>query len=315
MLALADRREILDRFLRREELKKECERKKTRFEECRATKEDVQWLIDEKCEDMKNKEKLIHAMENKTTEWMEILYRGGYIYPVAMDRSLMSKYLEERRENVKKRYQTWKSLRKYFVSKGVTEDKHMYPQFKHSIYQFICDDKDLVGKSCNLFLMMIVNYIPLYNLYLYDPVPEANYGSRYYSGEPIVVYYLQKKMAEDRHYRMRIRRAISAKEWNGYSLKNVYKLVICDFDWKVLDNQNGTGSFKLFVINPFQGNVSQRCMTYWKDYTGEERFFSRFDVLNYAASERVLPWPYYIKDGKLELLDYVKKLDLEISPS
>lgn len=313
MLAIDDRREILDRFLKREEVKKEREDKKTRIEECRATKEDVQWMIGEKCEDMKNKEKLIHALLKKTPEWMEILYRGGYVYPVDMDRRMVSKYLEERKDNVKRRYQTWKKLRLYFASKGVTEDEHMYPQFKHSIYQFICDDDKLRVKACNLFLMMIVNYIPLYNVYMYDPVPEANYGSRYYSGEPIIVYYLTKKMAEDRHYRMRVRRAISAKEWNGYSLENVYKLVICNFDWKVLDDQRGTGSFKRFVINPYQGNIYQRCLLYWKDYTGEERFFSRYDVLNYAACERVLPWPYYKKDGKLELLDCVKELDLEIS--
>ena len=313
MLSIADRREILDRFLRREDLKNECELKKSRFEECRATKDDVQWLIGEKCEDMLNKERLIRALTSNTNEWIEILYRGGYVYPVAMNSGLASKYLDERKENVKRRYQTWKSLRKYFSSKGITEDEHMYPQFKHSIYQFICANDDLREKACNLFLMMIVNYIPLYNLYLYDPVPEANYGSRYYSGEPIVVYYLSKKMAEDRHYRMRVRRAISAKVWNGYSLKNVYKLVICDFDWKELDNPRGTGSYKLFVINPLQGNIPLRCMTYWKNYTGKESFFSRYDVLNYAASERVLPWPYYIMNGKLELLDYVKKLDLEIS--
>ena len=313
MLSLADRREILDRFLRREELKNECELKKERIEHCRATKEDVQWLIGEKCEDMLNKEKLIPELINNTNEWMEILYRGGYIYPLAMDTKLMTKYLDERRENVKKRYQTWKSLRNYFTSKGVTEDEHMYPQFKHSIYQFICNDDELVGKSCNLFLMMIVNYIPLYNLYLYDPVPGANYGSRYYTGEPIIVYYLTKKMAEDRHYRMRVRRAISAKKWNGFSLLNVYKLVICNFDWKELDDQRGTGSYKLFVINPLQGNIPQRCLTYWKNYTGKESFFSRYDVLNYAACERVLPWPYYKKDGKLELLECIKELDLEIS--
>jgi hypothetical protein len=147
---------------------------------------------------------------------------------------------------------------------------------------------------------------------MYDPVPEANYGSRYYTGEPIIVYYLTKKMAEDRHYRMRVRRAISAKEWNGYSLKNVYKLVICNFNWKVLDDQRGTGSFKRFVINPLQGSIYQRCLLYWKDYTEKESFFRRYDVLNYATCERVLPWPYYKKDGKLELLDYVKELDLEI---
>ena len=46
-------------------------------------------------------------------------------------------------------------------------------------------------------------------------------------------------------------------------------------------------------------------MIYWKDYTGSNTIMDEYKLLNYAVTEKVLPWPYKVKDKKLVLLDEI----------
>lgn len=308
MLDVSERQLILDRFLAREKKEKKIAERKERLDVGRAQKTDVRWLLVDQSAEITNKMMLIRLLKENSDDWSHFLFRAGYVYPIAVDGDLkdLEDDLKVRKENIRKRYLCWKNLRHYLTKSGAT-DESLFPAYKHSIYQFLYDDN---AHAYMLFFTMLVNYIPLYELYMYDPVPGGNHGYRYYSGEKIIVYQLNKKMADDRHYRMRVRRAISAKVANGYDLKDVYKLVLCNFDWNVLDEQKGrprqTGSFKLFVLNPNMPEFYKWCLVYWKDYSDPQPFFTKFNVLNYARTERVLPWPYMVNNGKLVLLDSVK---------
>ena len=310
MLDVSERQLILDRFLAREKKEKKIAVRKERIDAGKAEKSDVRWLLDEQSAEITNKMLLIRLLKENNADWSHFLFRAGYVYPIALDSDLkgLEDELKERKENIRKRYLCWKNLRHYLRKNGSTVDESLFPAYKHSIYQFLYDDN---AHAYMLFFMMVVNYIPLYELYMYDPVPGCNHGYRYYSGEKIIIYQFNKKLADDRHYRMRVRRAISAVNANGYDLKDVYKVVLCNFDWNVLDVQKGrdrqTGSFKLFVLNPNMPDFYKSCLIYWKDYSENDPFFNKFNVLLYARSERVLPWPYMVKDGKLVLLDSVKE--------
>ena len=44
-------------------------------------------------------------------------------------------------------------------------------------------------------------------------------------------------------------------------------------------------------------------MIYWKNYTGSKSIMNEFNLLEYAATEKILPWPYKVKDKKLVLID------------
>lgn len=304
MLDVSERQLILDRFLAREKNEKKIAERKERLDAGKAEKSDVRWLINMHSVDIDKKFELIRLLKING-DWQRFLFRNGYLYPMAFDSVVDDSLLKERKLAITSRYSSWKSLRPYLRSKGIAEDVSLFPAFRLSIYQFLYDDN---GAGLTVFLMMLINYIPLYNIYMYDPVPGANFAYRYYTGEPIIVYQLNKKLAEDRHYRMRIRRAVTAKNANGYDLRHVYKLVLCDFDWKALDDQRGTGAFKLFVLNPNLEDFHKNCLLYWKNYTENEPFFKKFNVFDYARSERVLPWPYMVKDGKLVILQCIENL-------
>jgi len=304
MLDVSERQLILDRFLARERREKMIAERKERIDAGKAEKSDVRWLINMHSVDIDKKLELIRLLKING-DWQRFLFRNGYLYPMAFDSVVDDSLLKERKLAVTSRYSSWKSLRHYLRSKGIAEDVSLFPAFRLSIYQFLYDDN---GAGLVVFLMMLINYIPLYNLYMYDPVPGANFAYRYYTGEPIIVYQFNKKLADDRHYRMRIRRAVTATTANGYDLRHVYKLVLCDFDWKPLDDQRGTGAFKLFVLNPNLEEFHKNCLFYWKNYSENEPFFKKFNVFDYVKSERVLPWPYMIKDGKLLILHCIENL-------
>lgn len=308
MLAIDDRREILDRFLAREYRREKVAERKERLDSGKARKTDVRWLIMTETVDIEVKNKILNSLISNTNDWIVLAYKGGYLFPFYTSLNLDS-YTDERKQNLCKRLQTWKRLRPYLISHNITENRHMYPAEKRCIFHFRAKDAAELQFACNVFIQMMLNYIPLYNMYMYDPVPGGNHGYRYYSGEPVIVYYLGDAFKNNRSLRHRWRTIIADDKANGYDLKDVWKIVLCTFDWKALDDERGAGPFKIFVVDPRCGDICQQCMLYWKDYTGDESFFSAFKILSYAATEKVLPWPYSRKDDKLDLLDSVKPPD------
>lgn len=304
MLEIRDREEILKRYLKNEEKKLRRGERVRRIDEERATEDDFKWLIGEETEEVEKKREFLRLLL-KNGNWTEFLYRNGYLCSPFNPKRRIQLYSAERLQVIRQRYQTWKRIRPYLTAKGLTEDTRMYPAYKNCIFHLHAKDPEDLLTSSNLLIQMIMNYIPFYNIYLYDPLPNGNHAYRYYSGEPILVYFITESIAENPHHLRRVKKAIFQQKANGYSLKNVYKLVICTFDWKPLDDQRGTGEFKVFTLNPDAGDLRQQCMAYWKDYTGSEPFFKALNTMDYVKKHRVLPWPYTIKDGNFHLLETV----------
>ena len=317
MLAIEDRNEILKKYLQREdERRHEVEKKKReeRLERMNAscgTQSDVRWLITTECNDIHDKIKFLQLLvENNTKEWTKLLYTGGYLCPLYVPFRRTAEMKAERKNNIRKRYKTWKRLRPYLRQHGIAENETMYPVYKHTIFHFRCEKYKDERFTCNVFVQMILNYIPFYNVFLYDPLEDTHMGYRYYSGEPIVIYYMTQEMIDNATKKKRFREAVLKRKANGYSLRNVWKIVICVGEWKALDDPRGNGDFEIFEADPDCENISAQCMLYWKDYNDHKPLFEVYNVIKYAISEKILPWPYYKKDGKLELLECVKRPEI-----
>ena len=328
MLSHEERAAILDRYLcreeerrcREEERRHEVEKKKKKREErlerlermnasC-GTQSDVRWLITTECNDIRDKIQFMRLLvENNTKEWTKLLYTGGYLCPLFIPFKTTEEMRKERKSNVKKRYQTWKRLRPYLRLHGIAENTTMYPAYQHTIFRFRCRVYKDEKYTCNVFIQMILNYIPFYNVFLYDPLEDKPTGYKYYSGEPLIIYYLTQGIINNANKRKRIREAIFKRKANGYSLRNVWKIVICTGEWKVLEDQRGTGSFKLFETDPNCEEICAECLLFWKDffYSRNKTLFDVYNVIQYSINEKILPWPYYVKDKKKILLESVKR--------
>ena len=302
MLSVEDRQEILDRFLVREERKKRNDAKLHRIDDHCASHNDFRWLIDAESVDVRKKREFLQLLV-ENGDWQEYVFRNGYLCSPFISSKTIRLYAEERATAIRSRYHTWKRLRPYLTSKGLTEDDRMYPAHKNCVFQILTKNRNDLIFSCMVFIQMILNYIPLYNIYMYDPIYCGNHAYRYYTGEPVIVYFLTEALAKNVHQFRRTRKALFKKKANGYSLENVWRIVLCTFDWAALDDQRGTGDYKLFTMNPAAGDIRAQCMAYWKDYIGAQSLFKTFNTLDYVKSHKVLPWPYYVKDGKLHLLD------------
>ena len=307
MLDVSERQVILDRFLAREKNEKKITERKERLDSGKAEVSDVRWLITTECNDIRDKVRFLSLLVENNNEWIKLMYTGGYLCPLYVPFRRTAEILAERKNNVRKRYQTWKRLRPYLRVHGIAENETMYPAYKHTIFHFKCKEYKYEQFTCNVFIQMILNYIPFYNVFLYDPLEDVHTGYKYYSGEPLVVYYMTQRMIDNATRKKRIREAVVQKKANGYDLRKVWKIVICTGEWEALDDPRGNGDFKIFEADPCCQNICAQCLLYWKDYTDHGPLFEVYNVMKYANSEKILPWPYSKKDGKLELLECVNR--------
>lgn len=291
MLDITERIKILELYKKREEDKNRP-----------ITPKDIKNLINNETQDIKDKEEILQSISSCTLQWIEILFKKGYATPYFLPKELkLSRYIDERKKNLSKRYKIWKRLRPYLNQISI-EDLTWYPAYQCTLFQFInYNDKKELAYDVNLFMQMIFNYIPLYNIYQFD----ALYGKGYqlYSGEPLIIYYLTEELINNKHKFIRFRHNVSQKKVNGYNLKNVYKVIICTCEWKTLDDQRGIYPFKHFVLTRKIGDIRQQCMTYWKDYTGKIPIMNEFKLFDYAKIKNILPWPYKIQNKNLVLIE------------
>lgn len=245
------------------------------------------------------KNRLLTSLASNTDEWMKVLFLGGYVSPYWIPKSFhATAVLRKRKEAVLKRYTTWKRLRPYLKSHGLKIDTRMYPTQRVSVFQFHSKETKEVAYMMNLFIQMIATYLPLSSIYQYDPIYGAGY--RYYSGEPIVVYYATDAILGSKRKMERLHKAIKAEKANGYDMTRVKRVILCNYDWEL---KTGEKNYTCITISPYNGDIREQIMRGWKQYYGKKPLFDVFRILNYVNLQKTLPWPFQVKDGTLELLD------------
>ena len=164
--------------------------------------------------------KYINILPNK---WLDLLSINGYIIP--HNYKLSSKDFSTRLISLKKNLKTWKRLRNYLLynyKKGPWF--YMKPTSRHIIYCFNVDNYKQPYLNILLFL---INYIPLYQIYQYDPLNNKNSNYRYYTDQLFIIYYLFEYQCTKTQYK-NILKDIKSNTANGYDISNKYKIIITD---------------------------------------------------------------------------------------
>ena len=278
--------EILQKYLRREQVKK------------RGVKKTIKQIIREETQEESDKRDFLKWLKRGELKWLDVLFSGGYAFPPVMPtRFQTEEALNERKRMVKERYHKWKFFRPYLrFEYNYLPQKDWFPPYQWSIFQFLnYKVKRELITDLLLFHQMIMNYLPFYEIYQYDCVPGKGY--QWYSGEAIILYYITEELKAHPNKIQRLQHAFRQKKANGYDLKDVYKVIICTFDWKKLDLPLGTGKWKLYVFPNDGDDFRTKALMYWRD-TEISQDFLREMVVKYAATNKVLPWPYYVEERK-----------------
>lgn len=281
-VTIACRKEILEKYLQKLSHQSKC-----------LLKLSLKQELEQETSELHDKKLFLQLLKGDTTKWLDILFEGGYAFPpVVPTRLKTSKAITNRRDALSKRYKKWKTLRPYLrLNWPEFTNTTWYPAYKWTIFQFLnYDTKQELVTDLLLFHQMIMNYLPFYTIYQYDCIPGKGY--QWYSGEPLILYYVTEELNTHQNKLQRLQQAFNQKKANGYDLTNCWKIIICTYDWKKLDLPLGTGKWKLFVFPNF-GDFRSLALLYWHNYVGESRQFLKHYVFEYSRSHEVLPWPWF----------------------
>ena len=225
-------------------------------------------------------------LNNKKEDMLKYMFSEGYILPMNIKNkkkygSNVKPFLEKRKENLTKRYKLWKNMRQYFKEKYKNGIKNiMYPGQKKMILDVSrCSD---TRKAIQSVYDLIVNYIPFYDIYMYNPIPGAGY--KYYTGENIIIYHIGSSMSKTE--RNRVSKAAREECINGY--KNQWRVIITDVEYKGLSTW-----YRSEISN--SGNLNDTIMLGWKCIDDPILFQKSFDLVKYAKMRGIQPWPYRFK--------------------
>ena len=123
--------------------------------------------------------KKIYEMFNKCEyeKVLDYMYDKGYILPTNINKKMREQFkpkLNIRKQNVLKRYKLWKNMRNYLKGEFYPFIENiMYPGEKNLILDLSkCKDTIKVRKE---IYKMIINYIPIYDIYMYNTIPNTGY--------------------------------------------------------------------------------------------------------------------------------------------
>ena len=240
-------------------------------------------VLDTQSDVVKDTREIFTLCKKGAITWLDVLFKRGYLTPpIIFKRFLEKEYMDDRKLNISKRYKLWKNLRWYLKDKFDIKDSIWYPKYQFQVFQFLNYDKKELIPAILLFFQFIISHIPLYDCYQFDPLPGKGY--KYYSGEKFIFYYLTQEVKVNQRKFSRLRHAFIQKKANGYDLKNVFKVIICTFDWKPLDDQRGTGVWKHFIFDNNYGSIFEyqwQIMMFWTDfYDSPKMFLDKYILIN-----------------------------------
>ena len=279
MLSIQERQSILQRYL--DKIGDTYTRK-------RLTKAQCLDLIEEKTGDVKVLRNLVNMLRSSiSTDWILMLYKGGYPIPCYIDRDC-NIYNNERKTNLLRRYSAWKYLRPQLETQYHPLAYLMLPHDKYSIYDFHCCVNPRIATLD--FFRMVFNYIPIYSIYMYDPTPGTGY--KYYSGERLLLYYVTEDTLKDRNKSQKLVSALLQDTANGLSLKSKFKVVISTVNWHALKD------WPHYILNDDCDRITfqESLLTTWKNCYTCRDVFKKYNLCSYVLKNSIYPWPYAFKN-------------------
>lgn len=237
------------------------------------------------------------------------LYSNGYPLPSRPENlkdsqnSNLVLLLNQRKAAVLRRYIIWKSLRPSLEKIRPITFSFFYPIQNNIIFDF-SQSSNPIHLSL-LFFQMLISYIPIFNIYQYDPIPGTGY--KYYSGEKFILYYINNSMNSSQKFRTADAANqgpysnLESQKKRDLNLSPIFKFIIVTSPW------NGLPSW--FRVRPAlyspidSSDSSSRASDFNLDlklaifeaYTGTpyHLYFNqkRLDTIKWYGYQ---PWPYHL---------------------
>lgn len=237
-------------------------------------------IMKENQEDIEN-QKIVREMINKReTSWYPKIWQAGYLcYKL---RKLEGEEIREKR--LKERMTLLKRIRA-----AAEQYKPVGCSFLPKGNRLIIDISEMVNvkRGFVAITQMINYYCDNYGVYQYSPIPGTGY--KYYSGERIIVYFINIDFTEKQ-----IKNLISGAkkdEIDSFKLKNTYKVIIngskwrgCE-DWRreMITDKDTKGDDVDFRI---------QMLLAWKGCRSMEELNEKYHFLDYCRKKGLEPWPF-----------------------
>ena len=247
----------------------------------KSRKEDeVNKILEDNKEDKENQEEVRKMINERSTKWYLKIWEEGYLcYKL---RKLPEG--DKRRKAIKTRMTRLKRIRP-----AAEIYRPIGCSFLPTERRLIIDISEMVNVKRGFVgvVQMINYYCDNYGVYQYSPIPGTGY--KYYSGERIIVYFINIDFTEKK-----IKNLISGAkkdEINGFNLKTTYKVIINASKWRgcqdwrreMITDKDTKGDDVDFRI---------QMLLAWKGCRSMDELNEKYHFLDYCKKKGLEPWPF-----------------------
>ena len=252
---------------------------------------EIDKIMEDNKEDKENQEEVRKMINERSTKWYLKVWQGGYLcYKL---KNLTGE--DKRREAIKARMTRLKRIRP-----AVERYKPIGYAFLPSSNRLIIDISEMVNikKGFVGIVQMISYYCDNYGVYQYSPMPGTGY--KYYSGERIIIYFINIDFTEKQI--KNLVEGAKKDETNGFNLKTTYKVIINASKWRgckdwrreMITDKDTKGDDVDFRI---------QMLLAWKGCRTMEELNEKCHFLDYCKKKGLEPWPFkWHKFTGLELI-------------
>ena len=247
-------------------------------------------IIEEMSYEFERQKKIRELINKKDIKWYETSYKKGF--PSYGNKRLEKRYLEKRKEAIRKRYEILKRIRRAAKRYGPMR-RIFYPGKKRLVMDFHEYRKPLQGLLSTI--EMINWYNEPYEIYQYSPIPGTGY--KYYSGESIIIYIIDEKMTESQM--KRLSEAARQEKANGYNIENCWKVIITLKDWNGCKDWSRMKAIE--YIQYIKINPCETSLLLWRNCYSVNDLLGKCQHLSWCRKQGLDPWPF---KWKKDIKDY-----------
>lgn len=241
---------------------------------------EVDKILEDNKEDKKNQEEVRKMINERSTKWYLKVWQEGYL-------CYKLKYLTEedkRRQAIKTRMTRLKRIRP-----AAERYRPIGYSFLPKGNRLIIDISEMVNIKRGFvgIVQMINYYCDNYGVYQYSPLPGTGY--KYYSGERIIVYFINIDFTEKQIEK--IVDGAKKDETNGFNLKTTYKVIINASKWRGCQDWRR----EMILDKDTKGDDVDfriQMLLAWKGCKSMEELNEKYHFIDYCKKKDLEPWPF-----------------------
>lgn len=241
---------------------------------------EIKKILEDNKEDKKNQEEVRQMINERSTKWYLKVWEEGYLcYKL---KRLPGE--DKRRQAIKTRMTRLKRIRP-----AIERYRPIGYSFLPTERRLILDISEMVNiKRGFVGLVQMINYYcDNYSVYQYSPLPGTGY--KYYSGERIIVYFINIDFSEKQIEK--IVDGAKKDETNGFNLKTTYKIIINASKWRGCQDWRR----EMIIDKDTKGDDVDfriQMLLAWKGCRSMEELNEKYHFLNYCKKKGLEPWPF-----------------------